>query len=114
MPGNGSDLSFGALADCQSRHRCSAQIMERDTNNTSPLAGLTPRGTKAIRRPRLAVYGGEDDRRAFGRRIECSFQWRTDWDNHGTAAFGLPQPYLFAVIGRPRKAQQIALALSGP
>jgi len=62
MPGNGSDLSFGALADCQSRHRCSAQIMERDTNNTSPLAGLTPRGTKAIRRPRLAVYGGEDDR----------------------------------------------------
>jgi hypothetical protein len=96
VSGDSRDLRFGAATDRKPRHRRSAQVMERNANDTGALARLAPRGAEAIGRPRLAVAGREHDRRTLRSRIERGLKRCADRDDDGAPAFGLAQANLLA------------------
>src|SRR2546423_14494256 len=77
---------------------------------------LTPRGPKAVAGPRLAVCIAQDRpfRLVRPARVERSLQRGTDQDHDALAALALAKPYVLAVVGGPRDANQIRLSLSCP
>jgi hypothetical protein len=110
MTGDGGNLCLGTSTDRKPRYCRSAQVVKCDPHDTGALAGLAPRCPKAVRRPWLAVAVGQDRGRAFRHRIEHGLERCTNRNYHPAplfTAFGLAQADMFAVIGGPRKPQQI-------
>ncbi len=87
VSGDGRNLRFGAAADRKPRHRRSAQIVKGNTDDPSTLAGLTPRGAKAIWRPRFAVTGSEHDGGPLRNPIQRGLKRRADRNDYSTPAF---------------------------
>ena len=77
------------------------QALPHDARNPSAVHGL----------PSLFV---QNNRAAFLGGIERRLERESYADNNTCAAFALPQANVFAVIGGPWQAQQVALPLSGP
>ena len=85
-----------------------------DLEKDGKLPCLAPGGAEPVRGPRLAVAVHQDLGAAFRRAIEHGLERCAGLETHTRAGFRLLQSNPMAVISRPRQAQQIALALSGP
>ena len=84
---DGCDLRFGTFCESKPCYCRASQIIERHADDTSALARLASRRAKAVRCPRPPLRRRQNDRASLTRRIKCSFERCTDWNNDASACF---------------------------